>query len=99
MPYPKIFPQKPQKSIKQIYTITAYEDISKFYDEVQHVLCNPYGRKHFGRNLDALYDIVKNGYITYTTDTEINILNSKILTPKVKKVFMENNELVTINFV
>jgi len=99
MPYKKIFPQKIIPIQKQIYNITAYEDISKFYDEVQHILCNDW--KYFGRNLDALYDIVTNGYIDYKIDTEINIINSKLLAPKVKKVFidaMENNNLLQINF-
>jgi RNAse (barnase) inhibitor barstar len=99
MPYPKIYNKKENLNNKTIYNINCYEDISNFYDEVQHILCDDW--KYFGRNLDALYDIVVNGYTGYTGETEINLINSKYLTPKIKKVFtdaVENNNLLSVNF-
>jgi RNAse (barnase) inhibitor barstar len=51
----------------------------------------------FGRNLDALYDVLTGGFGLISNKSNqtiynINVSKSKLLTPKVYKLFEEANE-------
>ena len=77
-----------------VFRIVAKENLTEFFDEIESVL---YEKKKkgtgFGRNLDALSDLLTGGHGKLYHNkqnkikTEIIVQNSKLLTPKIRKIF------------
>ena len=78
-----------------IYNIKAKENLTEFYDEIELILCE--NNSGFGRNLDALRDLLNGGFGKLYNNkkdkikTEIVVLKSKLLAPKIIKIFEEAN--------
>ena len=76
-----------------IYNIKAKENLTEFYDEIESKLCE--NNSGFGRNLDALRDLLIGGFgKLYNSKqekikTELLVQKSKLLTPKIRKIFEE----------
>lgn len=90
------------------FNLTATDDLTQLYDQVEIVLCAELN-SGFGRNLDALYDVLTGGFgLIYNSNTNtddiiynINVYNSKLLSPKILKIFKAageyNKEINSIN--
>lgn len=67
----KEYPQKKQKKTF-ILKGEKIKSLDSFYDEAQEVLCG--GWKGFGRNLDALNDILRGGFGAFDCNEEIVVI-------------------------
>ena len=92
-------PKKSQPQIKE-FNLIGTDNLIELYNQVEIVLCEKLN-SGFGRNLDALYDVLTGGFgIIYYTNLNktndiifnINVSKSKLLTPKMYKLFEEANE-------
>ena len=78
-----------------VFEIVAKENLTEFYDEIEFVLCEK--KLGFGRNLDALNDLLTGGFGKLYHNkqkkikTELIVKKSKLLTPKIRKIFEEAN--------
>lgn len=76
-----------------VYTIVAKADLSELYDEIGINLCG--GKSGFGRNKDALFDVLTGGFgkLYYDkqnkTTTKLIVKQSNLLTPEIRKIFEE----------
>lgn len=81
------------KMNENIYIINASNNIEDFYDEIENKLCQ--NKSGFGRNLDALVDILRCGfgnlYLHYKNKDKIKIYINKykLLSNKLKKIIIE----------
>ena len=92
-------PKKSQPQIKE-FNLIGTDNLTELFDQVEIILCGKL-KSGFGRNLDALYDVLTGGFgLIYNTNLNqsnqliynINVSKSKLLTPKVYKLFEEANE-------
>ena len=75
----------------EVYTIVAKENLTELYDEIELHLCDT--NSGFGRNLDALNDVLTGGFgKLYKNKTEkiktlLIVKNSSTLPQNVRKIF------------
>lgn len=75
----------------KVYNIVANESLSIFYDEIEEHFCDK--NSEFGRNMDALNDLLTGGFgFLYDdkqnkVDTTIIVHKSHLLSPKMRLLF------------